>query len=225
MVAEEYRRLLDALEDDGLRQVAISRMEGYTCDEIAGAAWLCPPDRGPAAGPDPQDLACPCRGGLMLADPHEREELDSPLARARRIHLACEQFEAEWRKGASPGSKHFRGCCCPEDRPGALFGELLPWRSSSAANVASTPAPPNTSARFPDLENLIVATFRDPPPAAARSACDRAWNSEPGPARQSSPRRDGRCRRVEERVGDYLLLEEIARGGMGIVYKARQVSG
>ncbi|MGZ6033365.1 MAG: ECF-type sigma factor [Isosphaeraceae bacterium] len=35
MVAEEYRRLLDALEDDGLRQVAISRMEGYTCDEIA----------------------------------------------------------------------------------------------------------------------------------------------------------------------------------------------
>ena len=35
MVAEEYQRLLDSLEDDGLRQVAISRMEGYTCDEIA----------------------------------------------------------------------------------------------------------------------------------------------------------------------------------------------
>jgi DNA-directed RNA polymerase specialized sigma24 family protein len=35
MVAEEYQRLLDTLDDDGLRQVAISRMEGYTCDEIA----------------------------------------------------------------------------------------------------------------------------------------------------------------------------------------------
>jgi DNA-directed RNA polymerase specialized sigma24 family protein len=35
MVAEEYRRLLDALEDDGLREVAVRRMEGYTCDEIA----------------------------------------------------------------------------------------------------------------------------------------------------------------------------------------------
>jgi DNA-directed RNA polymerase specialized sigma24 family protein len=35
IVAEEYQRLLDALDDDGLRQVAISRMEGYTCDEIA----------------------------------------------------------------------------------------------------------------------------------------------------------------------------------------------
>lgn len=36
IVAEEYRRLLDLLDDDGLRQVAISRMEGYTSDEIAG---------------------------------------------------------------------------------------------------------------------------------------------------------------------------------------------
>ncbi|MDG3006664.1 ECF-type sigma factor [Paludisphaera mucosa] len=35
MVAEEFRRLLDSLEDDGLREVALRRMEGYTCDEIA----------------------------------------------------------------------------------------------------------------------------------------------------------------------------------------------
>jgi DNA-directed RNA polymerase specialized sigma24 family protein len=36
MVAEEYTRLLDALGDDSLRQVALDRMEGYTSDEIAG---------------------------------------------------------------------------------------------------------------------------------------------------------------------------------------------
>jgi DNA-directed RNA polymerase specialized sigma24 family protein len=35
MVAEEYRRLLDGLGDDSLRQVALWRMEGYTNDEIA----------------------------------------------------------------------------------------------------------------------------------------------------------------------------------------------
>jgi DNA-directed RNA polymerase specialized sigma24 family protein len=35
MVAEEYERLLQSLDDDGLRQVALSRLEGYTCDEIA----------------------------------------------------------------------------------------------------------------------------------------------------------------------------------------------
>jgi DNA-directed RNA polymerase specialized sigma24 family protein len=36
MVAEEYRRLLDRLDDDVLRRVAILRMEGYTTEEIAG---------------------------------------------------------------------------------------------------------------------------------------------------------------------------------------------
>ncbi|MGO9467095.1 MAG: ECF-type sigma factor [Isosphaeraceae bacterium] len=35
MMAEECQRLLDSLNDDDLRQVAISRMEGYNNDEIA----------------------------------------------------------------------------------------------------------------------------------------------------------------------------------------------
>src|SRR5271155_3510680 len=35
MMAEECRRLLDALGDESLRQVAVSRMEGYNNDEIA----------------------------------------------------------------------------------------------------------------------------------------------------------------------------------------------
>jgi DNA-directed RNA polymerase specialized sigma24 family protein len=35
MMAEECQRLLGALDDDDLRQVAISRMEGYNNDEIA----------------------------------------------------------------------------------------------------------------------------------------------------------------------------------------------
>ena len=36
MVAEEYRRLLERLDDDVLRKVAVLRMEGHTSDEIAG---------------------------------------------------------------------------------------------------------------------------------------------------------------------------------------------
>jgi RNA polymerase sigma factor (sigma-70 family) len=35
MVAEEFRRLLDALKDETLRQIALWRMEGYTNEEIA----------------------------------------------------------------------------------------------------------------------------------------------------------------------------------------------
>lgn len=35
-VAEEYQRLLDRLPDEGLRQVAVWKMDGLTNDEIAG---------------------------------------------------------------------------------------------------------------------------------------------------------------------------------------------
>jgi RNA polymerase sigma factor (sigma-70 family) len=34
-VAEEYERLLDRLDDESLRQIAVWKMEGYTNDEIA----------------------------------------------------------------------------------------------------------------------------------------------------------------------------------------------
>jgi DNA-directed RNA polymerase specialized sigma24 family protein len=35
MIAEEYRQLLERLDDDMLRKVAMLRMEGHTCDEVA----------------------------------------------------------------------------------------------------------------------------------------------------------------------------------------------
>jgi len=41
-VAEEYQRLLEALDDAELEAVALGRMEGYTVDEIAGRLGCAP---------------------------------------------------------------------------------------------------------------------------------------------------------------------------------------
>jgi DNA-directed RNA polymerase specialized sigma24 family protein len=41
-VAEEFQRLLDALDDDGLRSVALWKMEGFTTEEIAARLGCVP---------------------------------------------------------------------------------------------------------------------------------------------------------------------------------------
>jgi DNA-directed RNA polymerase specialized sigma24 family protein len=35
-LAEEYRRLFEALRDEELRRIAVWKLEGYSLDEIAG---------------------------------------------------------------------------------------------------------------------------------------------------------------------------------------------
>ena len=135
------------------------------------------------------------------------------LSRARRVNDACDRFEADWRLGGSTGIEAALADAEAGDRRG-LFGELLALEVELRRARGESPAPAEYRDRFPEWAELIAPAFAvaDAPPTVA------------SPERTEPAAGMGAPSPLLGRFGDYEILGEIARGGMGVVYRARQVS-
>jgi WD40 repeat protein len=134
------------------------------------------------------------------------------MEHALLLEEACDTFEAKWRGGGRPDVLAAVVELPPAVRPAALR-ELVELDVFYRRRRGDSPAAADYAARFPELDpDWLAGVVADVDPNA-RTATTAGMATAAG-----TPLPHG------ERFGDYELLGEIARGGMGIVYRARQAS-
>ena len=122
-----------------------------------------------------------------------------------RIDRICRQFESDWTGGRSPSLEQCLTGVPPHDFF-PLLADLLTVEVELRLLAGDIPRVTEYQQRFPELVSQVTHMFEE---VVADYAAE--WHRAPN-------------KRMPVRLGDFLIVREMGRGAMGVVYEAEQQS-